>query len=415
MTNEDQEHIRFTARTWFEEGFKATGRRLFRLALIALVVYVALRSHTIVTTLILAGILASAASGPVSFLYRRMTLLNPHGRRALASAFVLVVFLGIVVGIFTLFLRPIIGELVSLQKNWKTDYQPLVDQRLTDTQGWYAGQADWLHDLVNKHAPDWLRNLLDPNAPDTPATTTGNDTPANPEMAANAGKLLLDFLAKLGGLLNGVVELILLPVLAFYFLVEGRSLRNELVRFVPTHQRRTVLATLRESAAIMRSYLIAQLVLATIAGVFVGGMLGIAHIPYALVLALVAGITRAVPVIGPLLGGIPVGLIVFVECSRQGNYTTLVVVMSLFIVMHLVESKAVTPFILGKGLNLHPILVIVALLIGGEFFGLMGMFLAAPVTALTRTLLLHLYVHPQRRTHRGTSRLSRALSARKES
>lgn len=412
MTHDERERIQFTARAWFEEGFQATGRRLLRLGLLALVVYVGLRSHTIVTTLILAGILASAASGPVGYLYKRMTLLNPHGRRALASIFVLVAFLGIVVGIITLFLRPIIGELMSLQKNWKSDYQPLLDQRLTDTQGWYADQADWLHDLVNKHAPDWLRNLLDPNAPDPKPATTPPE-PANPELAANAGKALLSFLSKLGGLLNGIVELILLPVLAFYFLVEGRSLRNELVRFVPTRQRRTALAILRESASIMRSYLLAQLLLATIAGVFVGGMLGIAHIPYALVLALVAGITRAVPVIGPLLGGIPVGLIVFVECSRQGNYTTLGVVMTLFVVMHLVESKAITPIILGKGLNLHPIVVIIALLLGGEFFGLMGMFLAAPVTALFRTVMFHLYVHPQRHSHRGTSRLARALSGQK--
>ncbi|WP_395139680.1 AI-2E family transporter [Armatimonas sp.] len=233
-------------------------------------------------------------------------------------------------------------------------------------------------------------------------------------MAANAGQILLGFLGKLGGLLNGIVELILLPVLAFYLLVEGRALRNELVRFVPTTKRRTALALLRESASIMRAYLIAQLLLASIAGVFVGTMLGVLHIPYALVLALVAAITRAIPVIGPLLGGIPVGVIVFVECSRQGNYTLLAIVMTLFTLMHLLESKALTPFILGKGLNLHPIMVIVALLIGGEFFGLLGMFLAAPVTALIRTVLLHIYVHPKRTHHRSSTRLARALHHQEE-
>ena len=88
--------------------------------------------------------------------------------------------------------------------------------------------------------------------------------------------------------------------------------------------------------------------------------------------------------------------------------------MPLFTLMHLLESKALTPFILGKGLNLHPIMVIVALLIGGEFFGLLGMFLAAPVTALIRTVLLHLYVHPKRTHHRSTTRLARALRHQKD-
>ena len=427
MTNEHRDQIRFTARTWFEEGFSATGRQILRLLALALVIYVVQRSHTIVITLIMAGILACAASGPVDFICRERwrrwfkgahqirfpVTIHPHGRRALAAALVLVMIIATLVGIITLFLHPIQMELMSLQTNWKADYQPLVDQRLLDTQNWYATLSDWVHDLVNKQAPDWLRNLLDPNAPDpTPNKTT--DSGGDPEMAANAGKFLMGFLGKLAGLLNGVVELILLPVLAFYLLVEGRSLRNELVRFVPSAQQRTALALLRESAAIMRSYLIAQLLLATIAGVFVGTMLGVAHIPYALVLALVAGITRAIPVIGPLLGGIPVGVIVFVECSRQGNYTLLVVVMTLFIAMHLLESKALTPFILGKGLNLHPIIVIVALLIGGEFFGLMGMFLAAPVTALVRTILFSLFIHRRHPRHRKSSRLVRALSIQKE-
>ena len=283
--------------------------------------------------------------------------------------------------------------------------------------------------------PDWVNNVLiprqDPELPDPDLlnpTTPLDPTPSpgesqgataaeekhNPAMATNAGNFVLGFLGKLGGLLSGIVELILLPVLAFYFLVEGHALRNELVRFVPQSKRRIALAILRESAVIMRAYLIAQLVLATIAGVFVGTMLGFAHIPYALVLALVAGITRAIPVIGPLLGGIPVGVIVFVECSRQGNYTLLVVVMTLFTLMHLLESKALTPFILGKGLNLHPIIVIVALLIGGEFFGLLGMFLAAPVTALIRSLFMHYFVHPQQKSHRAKTRLARALAPKKD-
>ncbi|MBB6051529.1 AI-2E family transporter [Armatimonas rosea] len=442
MNNDDRVSERDKAQAWFDAGFSALGKRILRLGVLALVGYIAYRSHSIVVTLIMAGILACAASGPVDFLcrLRLFKFLKPHGRRALASALVLVTIVGLVFGAGALFLHPIQNELKNLRRDWPTKYQPELAKKMDETKHWYAAQPDWLHDLVTKQAPGWLTNLLTPPADDddgldpeaflgipspTPqaATPTPSPSPApavtHVEAAAptggnNTNELLLGFLGKLGGLLNGVVELILLPVLAFYFLVEGHALRNELVRFVPTDKRRTTLALLRESAGIMQAYLFAQVILATIAGVFVGTMLGFAHIPYAVVLALVAAITRAVPVIGPLLGGIPVGLIVFVECSRQGNYTLLVVVMTLFTVMHLLESKALTPFILGKGLNLHPIVVIVALLIGGEFFGLLGMFLAAPVTALLRTILLHLYVNPKRTHFRNTSRLARALGKQKE-
>lgn len=421
------------ARAWFEAGFTALGKRLIRLAVLALLVYVVVVSRNIVVTLIMAGILASAASGPVDLLCRQrwLAFLKPHGRRALTSALVLVLIIGAFAGAVTLFVHPIQSELQNLQKNWPTKYQPILLEKLEETKQWYAAQPDWLHNQV----PDWVNNvltprqdpdlldpdLLNPTAPLDPTPSPGGpqeptaaEEKHNPAMATNAGNFVLGFLGKLGGLLSGIVELILLPVLAFYFLVEGHALRNELVRFVPQSKRRIALAILRESAVIMRAYLIAQLVLASIAGVFVGTMLGFAHIPYALVLALVAGITRAIPVIGPLLGGIPVGVIVFVECSRQGNYTLLVVVMTLFTLMHLLESKALTPFILGKGLNLHPIIVIVALLIGGEFFGLLGMFLAAPVTALVRSLFMHYFIHPQQKSHRTKTRLARALATKKD-
>lgn len=423
------------AQAWFEAGFTALGKRILRVGVLLLLGYVFLSSHTIVVTLIMAGILACAASGLVDFLCRQRLLrfLKPHGRRALAAALALVLIVGAAFGAGALFLHPIQSELRNLRANWPTKYQPEIQKKMEETKLWYASQPDWLHDLVTKQAPEWVNNLLapsqddvllnqallqppdesSPQAPTEPSASTTH-TKQSSEAANNAGQMLLGFLGKLGGLLNGIVELILLPVLAFYFLVEGHALRNELVRFVPTAKRRVVLALLWESATIMRAYLIAQLLLASIAGVFVGTMLGVAHIPYYLVLALVAAITRAVPVIGPLLGGIPVGLIVFVECSRQGNYTLLAVVMTLFTLMHLLESKALTPFILGKGLNLHPIMVIVALLIGGEFFGLLGMFLAAPVTALLRTVLLHIYVHPKRTHHRSTTRLARALRHQKD-
>jgi predicted PurR-regulated permease PerM len=426
------------AHAWFEAGFSTLSRRILRLGVLAILGYVFYRSHTIVVTLIMAGILACAASGMVDWLCRQPLLkkLKPHGRRAFAAALSLITIVGLVFGAGAMFLHPIQSELRNLKDNWPTKYQPELVRKLEETRDWYASQPDWIHDLVVKQTPGWLSNFLtqpsngetlDPEGvmepiqpieptphPDTttlPVSSHSSPEPAAPSMASSAGQMLLGFLGKLGGVLNGIVELILLPVLAFYFLVEGRALRNELVRFVPTKRQRTVLALLRESAGIMRSYLLAQVLLASIAGIFVGTMLGFAHIPYALVLALVAAVTRAVPVIGPLLGGIPVGLIVFVECSRQGNYTLLVVVMTLFTLMHLLESKALTPFILGKGLNLHPIIVIIALLIGGEFFGLLGMFLAAPVTALVRTVLLNVYVRPKHTRHRATSRLARALTA----
>jgi predicted PurR-regulated permease PerM len=87
------------------------------------------------------------------------------------------------------------------------------------------------------------------------------------------------------------------------------------------------------------------------------------------------------------------------------------VILGLFTLMHLAESKIITPMILGDRLHLHAVIVIIALLVGGEFFGLMGMFLAAPVAALVRLLLMHYYVYPLQSRQRKADHMSRAVKA----
>ena len=124
------------AQAWFEAGFTALGKRLIRLAVLALLVYVVVVSRNIVVTLIMAGILASAASGPVDLLCRQrwLSFLKPHGRRALTSALVLVLIIGAVAGAVTLFVHPIQIELQNLQKNWPTKYQPILMEKLEETK-----------------------------------------------------------------------------------------------------------------------------------------------------------------------------------------------------------------------------------------------------------------------------------------
>lgn len=402
---DEKERIRFTARAWFEAGWTSLGWRVLRLLALAAVVYVVWRSHGIVSTLIGAGIFACAAGALAGPLQRLSFLkkMSVHGRRALCSGVALLLLIGMLVGIIAAFLKPFQDQVADLTQNWST-YKPQLVQKFDEFKVWYQKQPDWVKNLP----PEQVKNLLD----DDPGTDPAPAAPSRSvEVPSGVTDALTGAFQNIGKGINSLVELILLPILAFYFLVDGRTLRNEFIRFLPQRrQQRAALGILRESGEIMRSYLLAQLLLALIAGVVIGTLLGAFGIKYALILALVAGVTRAVPVIGPLLGGIPVGVLVFVQCAEKGQYGIVAFILIVFTVMHLVESKVITPMILGHRLHLHPVVIILALLIGGEFFGLLGMFLAAPVTALLRTVLMHLYVHPRRVQASGTSRLRRALS-----
>lgn len=193
------------------------------------------------------------------------------------------------------------------------------------------------------------------------------------------------------------MDLILIPVLAFYFVLDGRALRNELLALVPRRRFRETLTLMRESSGIMRTYIIAQLWLCVVAGVVVYLGLSLIHMPYALILGLLAGLTRAIPIIGPILGGIPIVLLAAVLPPEHGGGLALALkVLVFFSALHLFESKLLMPKFIGHRINLHAAVVIIVLLIGAEFFGLLGMFLAAPLAAIGRILIAHYVLRPRR-------------------
>jgi predicted PurR-regulated permease PerM len=187
------------------------------------------------------------------------------------------------------------------------------------------------------------------------------------------------------------LELILIPVLAFYFVLDHRTLTREMYGLVPKRRRREAIRIGHEIGMILQSYVVGQIILCVIAGVLTGAFLGILRVPYVIVLALFAAVTRAIPVIGPVVSGIPIVLVGLL------NFHGLAVPMYLLIfvvVMHFAESKFIMPKLIGDRLRLHPAVVIIVLLIGAEFCGLIGMFLAAPVAAIIRELIRLYYIHP---------------------
>ena len=149
----------------------------------------------------------------------------------------------------------------------------------------------------------------------------------------------------------------------------------------------------RMAGEMLQSYIFGQLILCVIAGVLTGIVLSLLDVKYVVVLALFAGITRAIPVIGPIVSGIPIVLVG--ALSTPGSLELPLYLTIFMIAMHFGESKFIMPQLIGRRLRLHPAVVIVVLLIGAEFFGLAGMFLAAPVAAILRQLVKQYYIIPR--------------------
>ena len=362
-----------SAEAWFRQFWKL----LVRLALLAFAGYFLWRVRTIVTDILVASILAFALVGPVNALCRmRLPKIRPRTQRLGATLLVFGVFVYALFACGALMVSPFADQVHGLASNL-----PLYERKIAA----YAAQLQALY------------NGLPPNLKDLLHRPGGDAGGGFSPFAWGQGVLV----ATVTGIAR-VIDFILIPVLAFYFVLDGRSLRNEFLALVPRPRVREALGLLRESSAIMRSFIIAQLWLCVIAGVVVYAGLSLLHMPYALVLGLLAGFTRAIPIIGPILGGIPIVLLAAVLSPEHGGGLALAVkVLVFFSLLHLVESKLLMPKFIGHRIHLHAAVVIIVLLIGAEFFGLLGMFLAAPIAAIGRVLIGHYVLRPRREVARA--------------
>lgn len=362
-----QSRVRFIART--------VGVFILRVLAIALAVYVVVRVRSILVTLIVAGLFAYPAGWLVHLLCRLIPSRIPRKvARPLVTLAVFVLYGYLTYLSIRILLTPFQSEMRALIANWP-QYQQEMEQFAQDVQEWY------------KTLPPDVRRLIESQ------NVTG--------VVELSRQWVTGVVTSTVTVVGHIVEIVLIPVLAFYFLTDSRNIKHEFVALIPRRWWRDTLWLMRQANLILENYVIGQIILCLIAGVVVGIGLALLGVKYVLVLAVLAGLTRAIPIIGPILGGIPIVLLVVLQYPH--NLMVAVHVLLFFTALHFIESKLILPILIGERVKLHPVTVILVLLIGAQFFGLMGMFLAPPVAAVIRAVLHRYWIAPQR-TKRLTPR-----------
>jgi predicted PurR-regulated permease PerM len=362
-----------------EAWVRAVSRGIWRFVLIGLVVVVCLyvlgRLRPMLTMIFIAAILAYIMRPMANWLLRHRILVpshwTMHARRGLATLYVLVVvFVG---GYYSVkfMLSPFVHQIRDVVTNWDTQYKPQFDRYSKDARQWYTKQVP----------PDWRKKIeAGVGSPDMQKAITG---------------WVGDNAKGVGQIAHYIVEIVLLPVLAFYFALDSRKLKAELLGALPRRHQREWARMIHEFNRIMHSFVVGQFILCALAGVFIGLLLWGLGVPYALTLGLLAGFTRAIPIIGPIIGGIPIiGLALLTK-----GMPVAITVLTIFTILHFVESKFVMPMLIGERMELHPVVIIIVLLIGAEFFGLLGMFFAAPVASLLRVIVRRYYLKNHRKRY----------------
>lgn len=185
-----------------------------------------------------------------------------------------------------------------------------------------------------------------------------------------------------GALLTNIVSLIVIPFLVFYLLKDMRAIQKGILLFIPRKYRKEFGKAIAEIDEALGNYIAGQLLVAFAAGTLAYLAYLALGMPYALILALAIMITNVIPYFGPIIGAIPS---VFVALTISTKMTVWVIVV-IFLVQ-IIEGNILSPFIMGKRLRLHPILIILALLVGGEAGGLIGLIFAVPIVAVARVVV----------------------------
>jgi predicted PurR-regulated permease PerM len=179
-------------------------------------------------------------------------------------------------------------------------------------------------------------------------------------------------LGVLGGALNGIFVLIL----ALYITADSRRILDYLVAFLPEDRREQAQRVAGHIGRRLGGWVRGQLLLSAIIGAMTLVGLSLIGVRYAVLLALIAAVGEAIPMIGPFISAVPGVAIAFFQSPLQGFLT-----LGLYILVQQLENNLVVPRVMSRAVSLHPLAVMLALLAGGELMGVTGAILSVPVTA----------------------------------
>ncbi|MGH7266747.1 MAG: AI-2E family transporter [Candidatus Rokuibacteriota bacterium] len=197
-------------------------------------------------------------------------------------------------------------------------------------------------------------------------------------------------LGAIWGFLGGVVGLVTIVILTFYFVVESEAIFRTLVRLFPAPRRARATAVLGEIGHKVSAWLGGQLLLSGVIGGSSTAVLGLMGVPYFVVLGVISALGEMIPVVGPFLAAIPA---ILVALSVSGKLALFVA--GFFLLQQQIENHLLVPKLMERQLGISPVTVIIALLAGSALLGIVGALLAIPTAAIAQVLFEKLVLREQ--------------------
>jgi predicted PurR-regulated permease PerM len=321
---------------------------------LAILTWLSIKVAVIFPPLILAGALVFILNPLINFLHRR------HIPRVMGVGLTYLGFLAIVTLVGFVMVPAVKDQAGNLSDRW-----PSIRLKM---ETWVDERAETL-----KGTPlEFDRERLDD------AVTNNNDSVQQQ----------LERVAKVGvKVFHVLLVMILAPIFAFYLLIDLPHLKRKAVGLIPPAAQPEVLAVARRINAAVGGFFRGQLLVAFIVGVLSSVGLRIINLDFWLLIGMIAGIFNIIPLVGPYIGGLPA--LVIALTTREP--ITAVWVIAIMVGVQQIDNHFISPLVMHRAVKLHPVLVMLALLLGGTVGGFFGLLIAVPTAAVLKILVGHLW------------------------
>ena len=297
-------------------------------------------------------------------LLRVFPKLNHRAKRALSIVITLLLTFAVIGGLISIVVPRLISSLGLLLGNLDSYKASVIDwvenlANLTDQQ---AGSS-----LINSLA-DGIKELIS-------------------ESMADLSSLLPTAFASAAGILTTVFNILFGLVISIYVMASREQLSAQVRKMATALFSKRTMERAEEIARVLddtfQSYLSGQIIDAILVGLEVYVLALVFNLPYAPLLGVVIGITNMIPILGPYIGGIPCGFIVLVA----GSPLKLLIFAVMVLVVQQIDGNIVSPRIIGDRTGVPGLWVIVGVMVGSYFFGILGVLLAIPIISVALCLI----------------------------
>jgi len=313
-----------------------------------------------VTTMLMAAFFLAYILDPV---VRRLESLGLP--RSLAGGGILIGALALLVGLFLVLIPAIVAEIASFAKEAPRYISELRDLAFQIMERFQIHvPQDW--DTITPALIERARQLI-------------------PELADPAARIVSSIFKSTLHVLAVMLQILLVPVIAYYLLASFEGIKQGIVDLIPAYMREPVLQKLREIDNVLSAFVRGQLTIACLLALLYSLGFLIIGIDLALVLGIISGLLWIIPYLGTmvaLITGTTMALIKYGDLVHVGY------VLAWIATVQVLEGYVLTPRIVGQAIGLHPVVYILAVIVGANLFGFVGLLVAIPVTAVLKVLLL---------------------------